>query len=480
MCLRCPQFPRRFTHRLICVALALAAVIALVGSLSARALAAPLSPNEKGPNEKGPIQKGPYLQDLSPTGVLVRVEVSPPSPARLEIVEKGGAEKKTDAGKPLVFEHKDAAPFHSIRASGLRPKTNYEYSIHVAGVVQRGTFTTAPNVDSTDSFSFLVYGDNRTDEVGHAAVVRAMSRAGGDFLVHTGDFVQDGANAADWQSFFDIETPLLRDRCVFACVGNHEIIDGMGAAYLRYFGPVIDATEGDTDKPKLYGSFRWGNARFFLLNAMDAWNSGPERAWLEGELARADDEAGLVWRIAVLHHGPWSAGPHGGNPRIAQALVPALLSKHKIDLILAGHDHIYERGFADGLRYVVSGGGGAPLYRVEAPLPSTRKVESARHYVLATVTPTGIDLAATRDDGTLLEKCGFTKASLSWDCDPRPTVSIAQPASAATPAPSPSRCACRAAGLSVAAAEPRDLAPAASLVALGAAAIAIVARRRAR
>ena len=181
----------------------------------------------------------------------------------------------------------------------------------------------APPSDSKAPFSFLVYGDNRSDEASHAAIVRALLQAPSDFLINTGDLVLDGSSDANWQSFFDIEAPLLRDRNVFACVGNHEITDGAGANYLRYFGPTSDA-HGDGEKPKLYGSFRWANARFFLLNAMDPFDSGSERAWLDAELSRADTEPGLVWRVVVMHHSPWSSGPHGGNARALRAGIPAL------------------------------------------------------------------------------------------------------------------------------------------------------------
>ena len=118
-----------------------------------------------------------------------------------------------------------------------------------------------------------------------------MQSTPSDFLVHTGDFVEDGRLPGDWQSFFDVEAPLLRDRCVFGCVGNHELVERAGESYLRYFGPA---------QPRaLYGSFRWGNARFFLLNGSDTFQDGPEASWLREVLHRADTEPGLKWRFVV-------------------------------------------------------------------------------------------------------------------------------------------------------------------------------------
>ena len=204
-----------------------------------------------------------------------------------------------------------------------------------------------------------------------------------DFAVNTGDLVQDGAVRRKLNSEVVLRHRERRSSAIETSSRASEITeitDGAGASYLRYFGPTIDA-RGEAQKPKLYGSFRWGDARFFLLDAMDPFDSDPEREWLDDELARADSEAGLIWRIVVMHHGLWSAGPHGGNARAIRAGIPALFAAHHVDLVIAGHDHIYERGVASGTRYVISGGGGAPLYEVDGRLPSTRKVESVHHFI---------------------------------------------------------------------------------------------------
>src|SRR5204862_7628782 len=99
-----------------------------------------------------------------------------------------------------------------------------------------------------------------------------------DFLVNTGDMVAHGDEIGDWRAFFAVEGPMLRDRCAFVAVGNHELVRGNPAGevtFLRYFGGV----EEGRDLTRLYGTFRWGSTRFFVLNAMDNW-TGAERDWL--------------------------------------------------------------------------------------------------------------------------------------------------------------------------------------------------------
>jgi hypothetical protein len=191
-------------------------------------------------------------------------------------------------------------------------------------------------------------------------LVERIQKTPGSFLVNTGDMVYDGSQAKEWQTFFTIEKGLLHDRCLFPTLGNHEIAMPTSDGVLRY--ARMFRVPAPIDAAERWYTFRWGSARFFMLDAQDEFSSG-ERAWLEKALSDADHEPGLVHRFVVLHHGPFSSGLHGGNESMIVTRVPELLHAHKVDVVFSGHDHIYERGDANGIRYVVSGGGGAPLYR---------------------------------------------------------------------------------------------------------------------
>jgi hypothetical protein len=432
-----------------------------------------------GPGSGGPIVKGPWLQHVTPTSAIVRVEVDPPAPVTLEL-GMSGPPGTADSGAGSVVESREARALHTILVKNLEPSTRYGFTVRAHGAQKYGAITTAPPDDGGAAFRFLIYGDNRTDDAAHAAIVRAMVAAPSDFLINTGDLVENGASPSQWQTFFDIEAPLTRERCIFSCVGNHEIYDGAGVDYARYFGPAeipvslpraassvagapiatplppLDAGLGAPTLEQLSGTFRWSNARFFLVNGMVSYTAGPGRAWLERVLAASDAEAGLVWRIVVVHHGPWSSGPHGDNVLLQDAKVPDLLRSHKVDLVMSGHDHIYERGAAGGLAYLVSGGGGAPVYRIKKSESTSRKVESTRHFIDASATAVAIQFVATRPDGSTIERCALRK-NAGWDCDDDASAKDAGPAggpsagaarvpsSAADPSTS-SRCACRAAG----------------------------------
>jgi hypothetical protein len=384
------------------------------------------------------VVKGPYLTGLSEERVDLRFELDAVSPASVVVAsETSHAQTVTDV----------ASSMHALRVAGLQPGTEYTYEVRVAGAVAgKGHFATAPRPEPGATARFLVYGDDRSDETAHAALVRALQATPSDFLVNTGDIVADGGNAADWQSFFQVEASLLRERALFLAIGNHELYDDeAGATFARYFGFA-----GAGSAPAVpYGTMRWGPTRFFFLNGMHDWQGGDEREWLEGALRRSDGEAGVAWRVVVVHHGPWSSGPHGGNEKLLDARVPELLAAHKVDLVLAGHDHLYERGQSGSIKYVISGGGGAPLYPIAHRAPTARKTEPAYHFVELRATSEAMQLVAHRVDGTILDQCGF-RTGEGWDCD-HPEVDVpptgGRPVSSSErPAESPSRCSCQVPG----------------------------------
>ena len=175
-----------------------------------------------------------------------------------------------------------------------------------------------------------------------------------------------------------------------------------------------------------------------------------------------------MWRIAVVHHGLHSSGPHGGNKLLQDANIAQVLRSHNVDLVISGHDHIYERGLADGLSYLVSGGGGAPVYRVKKAEPTSRRYESVRHFVEASVSggrdPVRRDAPGRLDDRALRapqgRRLGLRRRQERRRRRRRGGRTGCAARSAPEPAPPSSRCGCRTAGADGEPADPRHGAPA--------------------
>ena len=105
---------------------------------------------------------------------------------------------------------------------------------------------------------------------------------------------------------------------------------------------------------KLYYDFHWGDTHFIALDSTNA--SDPNQmAWLTQTLSASTS----LWKIVYFHHPAYSSGFYGGYRYIQENFVP-LFEKYKVDLVINGHDHDYERTQPiNGITYLVTGGGGA-------------------------------------------------------------------------------------------------------------------------
>ena len=86
------------------------------------------------------------------------------------------------------------------------------------------------------------------------------------------------------------------------------------------------------------------------------------------------------------------------------ALMP-LLEKYRVTAAFFGHDHNYQHYLKNGIHYVVTGGGGAPLYDVDKPPPEiTLKVVSTENFVSIRVNGKTAAVQAIAMDGSTLDE----------------------------------------------------------------------------
>jgi 3',5'-cyclic AMP phosphodiesterase CpdA len=168
--------------------------------------------------------------------------------------------------------------------------------------------------------------------------------------------------------------------------GNHEYATKGAAGYFGYFGAA--AGPG-------YYSIRLGAWRVFSLNSnLAAPAHAVQLAWLRAELARQPARCTL----AYWHHPLYSSGMKGNDDRMKDAW--RVLYEAGADVVLSGHDHLYERfapqdtdGRRDdrrGLRQFVVGTGGA----FPTPFLRTRANSEARDS-----NHSGVLKLVLRDDG---------------------------------------------------------------------------------
>lgn len=368
------------------------------GALACALSAALLASSEA--HSQGGLRKGPYLMAPRPGAITVMLERETPGPVTVRawrVAPEGVA-----VGAPIVVRDTSLLNLHEVLVEGLAAGVRYQYEVSGPGIgSSEGMFSTAPQ--HAAPFRFLLYGDTRSNPTAHAAIVNAMRREGPDFVVHTGDLLADGRSDRQWNDFFSIERDLLRDTVFIPVVGNHELRNSSRLG-IENFRRYVNCPPPDAPRPELDYVVRFGNVRMILANAYDDWSSAPMRAWLEAHLAQARRDGPDDFLLVITHWGMHSSGPHGENRSLRAAGLPEMFRRYGVDLVVAGHDHVYERGEERGLRYIVTGGSGAPLYSRRAEHDYTRVFAAQHHYVRVDAEGDKLDFTAVRPDGTVLDR----------------------------------------------------------------------------
>jgi acid phosphatase type 7 len=188
-----------------------------------------------------------------------------------------------------------------------------------------------------------------------------------------------------WGRFLPITRPVI---------GNHEYDTPHAAGYFGYFGRLAG------DPRKAYYSFDLGRWHVVVLNDTGCKYIGgcgtgsPEERWLRRDLAEHPTRCTL----AAMHEPRWSSGEHQSN-RSLQPMWSDLYDAG-VDVVLAGHDHDYERfrpldakGRSDpqrGIRTFIVGTGGVGLRGFDPhPMPGSVVRQHSTFGVLAmTLSPT--------------------------------------------------------------------------------------------
>ena len=173
--------------------------------------------------------------------------------------------------------------------------------------------------------------------------------------------------------------------------GNHEYNTSGAAGYFDYFGTAAGL------RSKAYYSFDVGAWHVVSLNSeRDIAAAGVQLTWLKNDLAAAKNPC----TMAILHKPRFSSGEHGDDAAM-KPFVDALVAG-RAELLLAGHDHHYERfapqtgdgsASSTGVTEIVTGTGGKSLYDVNrVAANSVSRSHSGFGWLKLTLHPTSADV----------------------------------------------------------------------------------------
>ena len=276
--------------------------------------------------------------------------------------------------------------YFKAELSDLQPDTKYEYQIGKKGSTSAEhwsdvfSFTTAK--EELDEFSFIAVGDTQGDQweqfkYAKAALDEAFEKIENPaFLIHTGDVVDSGFRANQWNRYFKALGNYGTNTANFVAIGNHDTRtasdvlnnDVKNNFFSFYFNHpdapedafVMDAeiyanlsdsgkVQVDNFNETVY-SYDYGNAHFIVLNTGTYVNTGNEtyiddkyiieaqRAWLEKDLEENKD---ATWTIIVVHEAMYNKG----GAKQDRKYLTDIVEKYGVDLVIEGHSHIYTRSY---------------------------------------------------------------------------------------------------------------------------------------
>ena len=249
---------------------------------------------------------------------------------------------------------------------------------------------------ASDSFRFAVIGDA---EPGRFWISRALfnkpgvfwrllgraDRSGSDFIFQMGDMVSRGTVANFWNFIrgmfaYGVKTPYL------TAIGNHDRHKPHGITN----DAVYRATFGSPDY-----SFTRGGWKFVVVDSSAGRITPAQLKWLKGEL-KASQPTVVFTHIPPAQLSEWTdwgAMKGAGGFKDGSAEFMALMSANKVARVYMGHIHglgTLERG---GVKYVLTGGGGSPLF----PGPVQKKLH---HWLSIEAGPDGIAETVNAEDGS--------------------------------------------------------------------------------
>jgi 3',5'-cyclic AMP phosphodiesterase CpdA len=269
--------------------------------------------------------------------------------------------------------------YHTVQLSGLQPRTRYMYRVgDGANWSEWCHFDTAN--EEPAPFNFIYLGDAQNDIKSQwSRVVREAFRDAprAAFVLHAGDLVNRADADEEWGEWFHGSGFIHSSIPAVPTPGNHEYMKrvdgsrGLTPFWNRVFNNPKNGPEG------LEGTvyaIDYQGTRIISLNSNA--DLGRQAQWLESVLA----ENSARWTIVTFHHPVYSSGKGRENKALRDAWQP-IFDKHRVDLVLQGHDHTYartdlvtyernlptgvaNRSAAGGTVYVVSVSG-PKMYRLE-------------------------------------------------------------------------------------------------------------------
>ena len=285
-----------------------------------------------------PYSENPQFSNQLPAGVKVKASEET---AKLQF-------PGIDIGVFGLFPYYFDVTRHMVEITGLKAGEKYCFRV---GDAEKGWWSDAGVIETADRSNQLTFfhmsdSQSQSERQYSRSWAKVLDTAykmypDADFIMHTGDHVDKGDNANQWQWLFNTGADRLMKTVLMPTAGNHEAKSefAIDQNFILSNVPKQDTSSG------VYYSFDYNNAHFMVLNTNNLSEeqglSKDQMEWLKQDAAQSDAQ----WKIVALHKAPYSNGSHFDDDDVIQLRkeLSTLMPELGIDVVLQGHDHVYLR-----------------------------------------------------------------------------------------------------------------------------------------
>ncbi len=354
------------------------------------------------------LMRGPYLQSASESGIIVRWRTFD----SLNSMLKYGTNPLLLNDSVIISGNRKD---HIVQLSGLQSNTRYYYNVGSSAMKLEGNsdnyFYTHPVVGTENKYRFWVAGDCGTayqmqyDVRDQFENYRGSSKIDG-FLILGDNAYTNGLDQEFQTGFFDVYKEQLKHFNLWPTPGNHDYwattnyTQGFsGTPYFSIFStPQNGQSGGVPSNNPAYYSYNYGNVHFVSLDSygQESGNflkmydtNSAQIVWLKNDLAANSQR----WTVLYWHHPPYTKGSHNsdveGDLIAIRENVLRIVERYKVDLVLNGHSHNYERSKLINGHYGVESTYNAALHDVSSSSAQYNGTNNACPYVKNGATASG-------------------------------------------------------------------------------------------
>lgn len=340
----------------------------------------------------------------------------------------------TDLGATRLF---------AVNVTGLSPNTQYCYRVGDGSQHWSAAHTFSTAKAKTDEVKFLIFGDSQSSATGESpygqwsTTVHNAYKANPDakFMVNVGDLVDVGQNGTHWNAWFAAAAGVVDTIPEMPVVGNHETTPAKPSRKPSYWIAQFTLPQNGPDslKSQVY-SYDYGPVHIAVLDSQQAEEKafgdlfGPEKAWLEADLAASK----ATWKLVFFHKAVYEQHPTRKSADVKAAFCPTIEAQHA-DLVFNGHDHgvartypikdgVLKRKPSEGTIYCLVGRSGSKYYSNLVKKPWNTFFYSPTdqpNYLVVDIVGAKLTMRAVKQDGTPISSFYIDKAKdIDSDCLP--------------------------------------------------------------